>query len=330
MVDAGDERRLPWLQAPLQDILRQHRGHALLLQGAPGDGSWDLAMDLGQAWLCEAGQGTTRPCGHCGACALYRSGSHPDQHWLLPQELALQRGLPVEIKEGRKPSKVIRIDDVRLAMDAMNTTTGRGQGRVLVVFPGEAMQPVAASALLKTLEEPPPGTHIVIAAAEPARLLPTIRSRCQHMRLLGPPAGQARAWLQAQGVAEPAILLAACSGRPLDALAMHRAGVTAQTWLALPQRLCRGDSTALTGLGAPAMLDALGKICHDAMACAVGALPRFFPAGSFPSGLDLSRLSGWQQALAQFQRNADHPWNEPLLADGLLQQAQQALRSVAA
>lgn len=318
----------PWLRSTLEQVLSQHRGHALLLQGAAGDGCWDLALALGQAWLCESADQGARPCGRCMACNLYRHSSHPDQQWLMPQELALQRGLAPEIKEGRKPSRQIRIDEVRAVIDKMSSTSGRGQGRSLVILPGEAMNDVAASALLKTLEEPPDGSRIVIATEEPARLLPTIRSRCQHVQVGQPDWTVSRRWLEEQGVAAPDVLLAAASHRPLDALALHRAGVTAQSWSTFPQRLGRGDRSTLAGLGVPRLLEVLAKVCHDAMAVAVGGSPRFFPAGSLPTGLDLRRLSAWQRSLATLQVQADHPWNEPLMAEALVHEAQQALRPV--
>lgn len=325
MVTGDSTPRPPWLEASLRETLQRHRGHALLVHGAPGDGSWDFAMALGQAWLCE-GDEHQRPCGRCAACHLYQGAAHPDQNWLIPQDIALQRHLPVEVKEGRKPSRQIRIDEVRLALDALTASSGRGRGRVLVVFPGEALNPMAASALLKTLEEPVAGTRIVISAAEPARLLPTIRSRCQTLRLPRPAHDEAMVWLESQQVASPGVLLAACGGRPLDALQLHRSGMTAQGWLALPGRIAHGDAAALAGLGPPTVLDALSKLCHDAMACAVGGEPRFFAREAFAAGLELARLSRWQRELARILRHPDHPWNEPLLTDALVAMASDAMR----
>jgi DNA polymerase III subunit delta' len=316
--------RLPWLDQQLTEILEQHRGHALLLQGSLGNGCWDLAWALGQAWLCESS--AKRPCGHCDSCHLFNNSSHPDQQWLLPQDLALQRGLPVDIKEGRKPSRQIRVDDVRVALEGMTSTSGRGRGQVLVVFPGEAMNDIAASALLKTLEEPPAGTQIVIATAEPARLLPTIRSRCQHWNLQGPDRDTSRRWLEKQGVHQPDVLLAAASGRPLDALALHSSGLTAQAWADVPQRLAQGDAQVLAGLGVPGLLEVLAKVCHDAMAATVGGAEHFFPNGSLGAKADLVRLSAWQRSLGKLQRHADHPWNEPLMVEALVLEAQQALQ----
>lgn len=318
---------LPWLAAPLQQLLATARGHALLLHGAPGDGAWEAATAVAQAWLCEGeGKGVARPCGRCPACHLFQGHSHPDQHWLLPQDLAIERGYPVELKEGRKPSRQIRVDDVREAIGALTTTSGRGRGQVLLILPADTMNAVAASALLKTLEEPARGTRIVLATAEPARLLPTILSRCQIWRLPRASRAQAEAWLREQGLEQPAVLLAASGGRPLDALALHRGGVSAAQWQALPQRLARGEVAALSGLGVPAMLDTLAKLAHDAMAAAVGAPARFFVGADWPSTPDLARVMRWQRRLAEQLRHADHPWNEPLLADALASEARDALR----
>ena len=326
MVSDDESPVAPWLAEALGQTLRSHQGHALLVHGAAGDGSWDFAAALGQGWLCE-GSEAARPCGQCLACRLYRSSAHPDQHWLLPQEVALRRGLPVELKEGRKPSRQIRVDDVRAAIDALNTTSGRGRGRVLVVFPGEAMNAIAASALLKTLEEPAPGTRIVIAASEPQRLLPTLRSRCQLARLPRPSAQQAGQWLAARGVPSPQVLLAASGGRPFDALSLHEGGLTAQAWLALPARLARGDAAALGGLSPPVLLDLLAKLCHDAMAAALGGPTRYFGPEALPQGMDLGRLSRWQREIVELSRHPDHPRLEALLADAMAGQAQDAMRS---
>lgn len=327
MVGADGVFPLPWLRESMAQTLQRHRGHALLVHGSPGDGAWDFVLALAQGWLCESIAGeAAHPCGTCTACRLFRDLTHPDMGWLAPQEVALQRGWPVQVDSGRKPSKQIRVDEVRAVMDRMTSTSGRGAGRALVIFPGEAMNAVAASALLKTLEEPPPGTRIVIAAAEPARLLPTIRSRCQKLVLPRPSPDAAVAWLATQGVTSPAVLLAASAGRPLDALALHRAGLTAEAWSALPSRLARGDAAGLSGLGPPAVLDALAKLCHDAMCAAVGAPPRFFIEGSFAQPLQLDRLSQWHQNLKRLQRHADHPWNEPLLTDALVAEGLDALK----
>ena len=72
---------------------------------------------------------------------------------------------------------MIKIDQVRAVGDFISLSTHRAGHRVLVIHPAEAMQPAGANALLKTLEEPPPNTLIVLVSDRPARLLPTIVSR---------------------------------------------------------------------------------------------------------------------------------------------------------
>ncbi|HEY6135845.1 MAG TPA: DNA polymerase III subunit delta' [Rubrivivax sp.] len=322
---------LPWLRAPLDDALGRQRAHALLVHGAPGIGALEFALVLAQAWLCEApgDEDIPRPCGRCASCRLVQARSHPDLKLRVPEELALSIDWPVSVDEKRKPSRQIRIDEVRDATDWVVTTPARGRAKVLVLHPAEAMNPAAASALLKTLEEPPAGARLVLSAAEPASLMPTIRSRCQQMTLGAPSVGEALAWLAGQGVADGGVLLAGAGGRVLDALALHREGLTAAVWAGLPASVARGQAGALAGWPVPRMLDTLQKLCHDAMVAAVGGVPRFFPAASVPASASLPALDLWRRGLQRVRRNADHPWSEPLLFDALVAEGRAALAPAA-
>jgi DNA polymerase-3 subunit delta' len=314
----------PWLQPPLQQALLHQRGHALLVHASPGVGSLEFALALAQGWLCE-GQGGERPCGRCASCALVRAGVHPDLLVQVPEELAIGLGWPVDVKEGRKPSRQLRIEQVRAAGDWMVTTSGRGRGKVLVLHPAEAMNEQAASALLKTLEEPPPGARLLLTATDPARLLPTVASRCQRLRLQLPDGPPALRWLAQQGVVDAAVLLAAAGGRPLDALRWHRQGLTAAAWVALGRAVARGDARPLGGWPVPRVIDALLKLCHDAQLAVLGGAPRYFPAEAVPRTGELAALQAWQRELVRVARDAAHPWNEPLLLDALVGQGQAAL-----
>jgi DNA polymerase-3 subunit delta' len=327
LADESGKLPLPWLAAPLAAALAGHRGHALLVHGAAGAGALPFALTLAQAWLCEGeGQGGVerRPCGHCGSCRLLRNHLHPDLTVLLPE--TLRRGLdwpladdkPDSDEGKRKPSRQIRIEEVRGLIDATTRTSSRGRGKAVVLHPAEAMNLQSASALLKTLEEPPPGTRLVLTTADPALLLPTVSSRCQHLRLPEPEADVALAWLAAQGVAEPQVLLAASSGRPLDALALAQAGISAEAWAALPRALGQGDALGLAGWPVPRALDALQKFCHDAMARAAGGPARYFPAAGVPAHGRLGVLADWSRELARVARHDEHPWNEALLLDALV------------
>ena len=328
---------LPWLGQPLAAALDTHRGHALLVHGSDGVGLLPFALTLAQAWLCEATDSPKlpRPCGGCGSCRLVQAHLHPDLQVLMPEVLRRQHAwLGVDDKaesdDKRKPSKQIRIDDVRGVIDWVFKTTARGRGKVVVLHPSETLNVQSANALLKTLEEPPPGTRLVLTVHDPALLLPTVRSRCQQLRLTGPDSAQALQWLAEQGVEQAQVLLSACSGRPLDALALAQAGVHADQWRALPAAVAKGQAGALQGWPLPRVLDALHKLCHDAMAATAGALPLYFPAGSVPGGASMGALSAWSLELDRVTRHDQHPWNEGLMLDALLAAAARALQPTSA
>ena len=330
---------LPWLAEPLAQALRTHRGHALLVHGAPGVGALAFALVLGQAWLCE-GKGddapaqALRPCGRCGSCRLVQSHLHPDLTVLLPETLRREHGwpLPDDKTDGddakRKPSRQIRIDEVRLLIDRCTRTSARGQGKAALLHPADALNLQSANALLKTLEEPAAGTRLLLTTADPDGLLPTVRSRCQLLRLPTPVAAHAVPWLQARGVADAAdaqVLLAACSGRPLDVLTLVQAGVDAQAWAGLPRAVANGQAAALAGWPVPRALDALQKLCHDAMARATGGASHYFPSASLPTRAGLPALAAWAAELRRVARHADHPWSEALLIEALVNAGAQAL-----
>jgi DNA polymerase-3 subunit delta' len=330
---------LPWLAPVLQQALTLSHSHAVLLHGAPGDGLWPAARRIAAAWLCEAEVTQTRPCGHCEACRLLAHGRHPDLHELLPEELRREKGDAGEpgdaegdaegggVKSKRKPSRQIRIGEVRAAIDWVVTTSSRGRAKVVLVHPAEAMNLQSASALLKTLEEPPQGAKLLLTAAEPALLLPTVRSRCQALRLAPPTAEAAARWLQAQGVDDPATLLAACSQHPLDVQRLLADGIDGARWAAVPRAIVgQGGQGAAAFAGWPParVLDTLQKLCHDGMALAGGAAPRFFAAAGLPRPAGLSALADWSCELSRMARQIDHPWNEGLLMEALIERARAA------
>lgn len=314
---------LPWLGTALAATLEHQKGHAVLVHADPGIGALEFAFGLAQAWLCESDDGVQRPCGRCVSCRLTRAQTHPDLMLRLPQYLALQHGLAVEYDDKRKPSRQIRVAELRAALDWSITTSGRGRGKVLVIHPAETMNAVAASALLKTLEEPPAGMRIVLTTADPGLLLATISSRCQRVVLPRPERPESLQWLQQRDVADAAMLLDATGGRPLTALRWHAEGLDARTWAAIPSAVARADAAVFASWPVPRMIDALQKLAHDAALRSCGAEPRFFPRASLPDGLDLAAAVRWQQSLLRVMRHADHPWSEALLAEALVSEGSQ-------
>jgi DNA polymerase-3 subunit delta' len=258
--------------------------------------------------------------------------SHPDLLVLLPEALREPLGWAAsddgesEEKAGkRKPSKDVRVDEIRRAIAFAQTTSSRGRGKMVVIHPAERMNGVSANALLKTLEEPPGDARLLLSCAAPDALLPTIRSRCQALPLRLPDAALASRWLAEQSVAQPEVMLAATGGQPQEVLDWLNDGIDAKQWLALPRQLARGEAGTLAAWPLPRVVDMLQKLCHDAMCVAAGSAPRYFPAGALPKPSGLQALSAWARTLALSARQAEHPWNAGLMVESLTQQARMAL-----
>jgi DNA polymerase-3 subunit delta' len=102
-------------------------------------------------------------CGECPSCRKFDSRNHPDAVILLPT------------------GPLIRIADIRMLQDQMGFRPLEGNRRVFLILEADRMNEPAANALLKTLEEPSPGNHLVLVTSRPHRLPATILSRCQHL-----------------------------------------------------------------------------------------------------------------------------------------------------
>ncbi len=331
------EPALPWLDAPLAQALGHQRAHALLVHGPAAVGQFEFALLLAKAWLCETpaeqrAQG--RACLHCPSCLMVQARGHPDLRVLLPEALQPALGWATEAQgeegagadAGRKqPSKEIKVDQVRSAIAFSELTRGRGRHKVVVVFPAERLGPVAANALLKTLEEPRGDQRFVLASQAAQRLLPTVRSRCQAVRLTEPPREVALEWLASRQVDQPEVLFAAMGGQPLEVLECLSAGIDARSWLALPECVRRGDASMLTGWPLARAIDALQRLCHDALCLSADAAPRYFTQLRLPQRVERAALLQWWRELTRVARQAEHPWNAGLLIEALVTQGRRAL-----
>ena len=217
----------PWIQRQSLALLSQ-QGHAWLLQGPSGLGQYELATSMVSAWLCESDTALSAgACGHCSSCHALRVHTHADLMVLMPETILLELGWPLSEKaqseidnKTRKPSKEIRIDAMRDAIEFSQRTNARGRGKAVLVFPAERMNHVTANALLKTLEEPPGDVKFVLATVAAHQLLPTIRSRCLIHTMAWPSDAEAVQWLETQSFAkdEAMVLLKAAGGRPDEVL----------------------------------------------------------------------------------------------------------------
>jgi DNA polymerase III subunit delta' len=324
----------PWIRAQARQLLAQ-RGHAWLLQGPSGLGQYELALALAQAWLCD------RPtadgaCGACDSCHQVEVRAHTDLAVLMPETVMLELGWPLGEKaqadiddKKRKPSREIRVDAMRDALEFAQRTSGRGRGKVVMVYPAERMNPITANALLKTLEEPAGDVRFVLATEAAHQLLPTIRSRCQAHALAWPTADEATAWLVEEGVAAAAAagLLRASGGRPEDALRLHQGGLDARSWSQWPKALVRGDTAGFGDWGPAQLVESFQKLCHDLLAVRSGAQPRFFDAGDLPAAASVAALTAWWRSLVDTARTVEHPFNAGLMLEDLVAQARTALNS---
>lgn len=200
-------RALPWHEdaiAQLQSAWRARRlPHALLFAGADGIGKRELAAWLSCAVLCERSDATLTCCGECGSCKLIVAGSHPDLIWVTPEEDKQQ----------------VSIDQIRATNERFSKTSYRQGHKVAIVFPAHQMTVNAANSLLKTLEEPPPRSLLILLTSQPSGLPPTVRSRCQQIAVRRPSAQQALEWLHREAPpAANSALLEFAGGAPLRAL----------------------------------------------------------------------------------------------------------------
>jgi len=325
----------PWIARQANDLLAQ-RGHAWLLQGPSGLGQYELALALVSAWLCEKPtvQGA---CGNCPSCHAVAVRTHADLAVLMPETVMIELGWPLsekaqdEIdKKTRKPSKEIRVDAMRDAVEFSQRTDARGRGKAVLVFPAERMNTITANTLLKTLEEPPGDVRFVLAAEAAHMLLPTIRSRCLAHTMKWPEADEALTWLSGQGLTAPVAqsLLRSAGGRPTDVLRQAESGLSPDWWAALPKAMRGGDARHLANMSPAQAIDALQKLCHDLVLRHSGAAPRFFDASQLPpSHASVAVLSDWFKRLMQSSRTAEHPFNAGLMLEALTADAQQTLLS---
>ncbi|WP_025321287.1 DNA polymerase III subunit delta' [Deferrisoma camini] len=186
-------------------VLRRSLGsgrvpHAYLFWGPDGIGKTRVAREVARALLCgEAGAlARGEGCGACRSCRRLDSGNHPDLHVLVP------RGARVGVEE------------VRALQESLSFRPFEGGRRVAIIPDAFRLTREASNALLKTLEEPPAGTHLVLTAHHRDQLLPTVVSRCQCVRFDPLPDGAVEQVLVSEGMEpEQARALArVCGGRP--------------------------------------------------------------------------------------------------------------------
>ncbi len=201
----------PWLGTAAERLAQaleaQRLGHAPLLHGPAGIGKRALARWLVARILCADTSGQA-PCGTCRSCLLLEAGTHPD----------------LFIARVPDDKTQIPVDTIRELCGGLQLTPSLGRHRVGLIEPAERMNRNAANALLKTLEEPSPGTWLILVSDRPDDLPATVRSRCQQLALRPPTRAEALYWMQENSPQRDdqqlALALDFCGEAPLKAQAL--------------------------------------------------------------------------------------------------------------
>jgi DNA polymerase III subunit delta' len=142
--------------------------HSLLFAGPDGVGKSLVALEFAKALNCQRFSGDS--CGECQDCAMIAASTHPNLILAGPED-----------KDGEStPDGLIRIERVREIQNSIKYRVDRGK-KVVIIDAADRMMTAASNAFLKTLEEPPADSIIILVSSRSSDLLPTIISRCQRM-----------------------------------------------------------------------------------------------------------------------------------------------------
>jgi len=279
----------------LRRAVREDRpNHAYLFLGPQGLGKRTLAETLAQALVCDAGA-EARPCGGCDPCGKVAAATHPD----------------VWCEQPSGKSNTITTDQITELQRRLSYRRAEGRHRVVIIDEAGSMNTQAQNKLLKTLEEPPPETILVLCAVHPGQLLITVRSRCQKVGLGAVSSEILERWLVEEHGASPqdaARIAPASRGLPGTALALLDPDLSEERQTRLDQlgEALAGRREAIDLLvrsvdrdrGACAeVLGTLQELLRDAMldVATASATPPIHP-GHTPRGGLLSGLDGRQLA----------------------------------
>mgnify|MGYP001189452504 CR=1 FL=1 len=196
-------QRTQWAQIE-RCIWKSQWPHGLLLAGPPDTGKIQFAVSMTQWLLCTNSNKHDGPCDECRSCKLFLAHTHPDFFEVSPPE----------------PGKQLGIESIRDLIRNLSLTAFSGPYKVAHIISADRMTIPAANALLKTLEEPPGNTILLLIADRLGGLPKTVISRCQRIAFPVPNAATVRPWLSKKITDTDLVdrYLGVATGRPLLAL----------------------------------------------------------------------------------------------------------------
>ncbi len=164
--------------------------HAYLFYGEPGVGKWALGLELTKAVNCE--KGDSDPCDSCSSCIKISKFIHPDVKIIFPVPSAntSEEAQRFKAEKIENPYTIVKfsrvanipVDHIRQMQKSLNLKPYEGKRRAVIIPDVEKLSYSAANSLLKTLEEPPPNSLLILTTCNLNALLPTVISRCQLLR----------------------------------------------------------------------------------------------------------------------------------------------------
>ena len=171
-------------------VRRGRLAHAYLFTGPAGVGKRLFAVELAKALLCEnAAPDGLQSCDRCPSCIQVEAGTHPDFFTAVRPPEALE--FPISL--------------MRELCQGFAFKSARGRGKVVLIDDADDLNEEAANCFLKTLEEPPPRSVLILIGSTPDRQLQTIVSRCQVIRFAPLPSAVVDELLQEQGIEDSAL-----------------------------------------------------------------------------------------------------------------------------
>jgi DNA polymerase-3 subunit delta' len=292
-------------------IERDRLAHAYLFAGLPGVGKRLFAGELAKALLCETNPpAKLQACDRCPACIQVAAGTHPDFFAVGRPEESLE--LPIEL--------------VRELCRTFALKPARGRGKVAVLDDADDLNDAAANCFLKTLEEPPPHSVLILIGSSAERQLSTIVSRCQVVRFAPLPGPAVADILRAQGIddakqverlvrlsggspgqalalADPAlwefrgVLLKALSQPRIDSVGLAR------QWTRFVEEA--GKDSAVQRRRAALTIRLLAEFLDDALRVAAGTSPRLAEPADLRSLEELAKRVGPDRLLDWLDRTLE-------------------------